>query len=129
MKLSRRKLSAHAASRLLKGDDVKSVTKQLAAFLVDTGRTRELELIVRDIEAHLLTSGTALVTVVSARQLSAEAKQSIDALVTDKRPDVKEVILREVIDESVIGGVRIELPGSIADFTVKAKLDKLTTVR
>ena len=129
MKLSRRKLSAHATSRLLKGDDTKSVMKQMAAYLVDAGRTRELELIVRDIEAHLLASGTALVTVVSARPLSAEAKQSVNTLVTTKRPDVKKVILREDIDESVIGGVRIELPGGIADFTVKAKLDKLTTVR
>jgi len=103
--------------------------KQMAAYLVDAGRTRELELIVRDIEAHLLASGTALVTVVSARPLSAEAKQSVNTLVTTKRPDVKKVILREDIDESVIGGVRIELPGGIADFTVKAKLDKLTTVR
>lgn len=126
MKLSRRKLSDHAATRLLKGDSVKTVMKELAAHLVDTGRTRELELIIRDIEARLLASGTALVTVVSARELSDEAKQSIEQLVKAEQSNVKQVILREQIDESVIGGVRIELPGSVADFTVKAKLDKLT---
>lgn len=126
MKLSRRKLSDYAATRLLAGDKVKTVMKELAAHLVDTGRTRELELIVRDIEARLLASGTALVTVISARELSSEAKQSIEQLVKAERSSVKQVILREQIDESVIGGVRIELPGSVADFTVKAKLDKLT---
>lgn len=126
MKLSRRKLSDHAATRLLKGDNVKVVMKELAAHLVDTGRTRELELIVRDIEARLLASGTALVTVISARELSGEAKQSIEQLVKAEQSNVKQVILRVRIDESVIGGVRVELPGSVADFTVKAKLDKLT---
>ena len=126
MKLSRRKLSDHAATRLLKGDNVKAVMKELAAHLVDTHRTGELELIVRDIEARLLASGTALVTVISARELSVEAKQSVEQLVKTERSNVKQVILREQIDESVIGGVRIELPGSVADFTVKAKLDKLT---
>ncbi len=126
MKLSRRKLSEYVAGRLLKGDSTKGVMKELAAYLLETRRTRELELIIRDIEARMLDSGTALVTTISARQLSSEAKQAIEELVKSARPKVKNVILREEIDESVIGGVRIELPGSIADMTVKAKLDKLT---
>lgn len=126
MKLSRRKLSEHAAGRLLAGDSVQVVMKELAAHLIDARRTRELELIVRDIEAQLLTHGTALVTAVSARTLTAEAKQAIEQLVKRERPSVQRVILREQLDESVIGGVRIELPGAIGDFTVKAKLDKLT---
>lgn len=126
MKLSRRKLSEHAAARLLKGDGTNVVMRDLAAHLIDTRRTRELELIVRDIEARLLTSGTALVTTISARKLSDEAKREVEKLVKTEQSGVKNVILRERIDESVIGGVRIELPGSIADFTVKAKLDKLT---
>lgn len=126
MKLSRRKLSDYAASRLLAGDDTKSVMRELAAHLVDTRRTRELELIVRDIEARLLTNGTALVEVVSARELSSEAKKAVETMVKTEHSGVKDVILRERIDESLIGGVRVELPGSIADFTVKATLDKLT---
>lgn len=126
MKLSRRKLSEYATTRLLKGDNVKLVMKELAAHLIDTGRVRELELIIRDIETHLLANGTALVTIVSARKLSSEAKSAVEKLVKTERLGVKSIVFREQIDESVIGGVRVELPGSIADFTVKAKLDKLT---
>jgi len=126
VKLSRRKLSDHVAMRLLKGDDAKIVIKELAAYLLDGRRTREAELIVRDIEARLLANGTALVTTTSARELSDESKRSIKELVKTEQPGVKDIILREQIDESVIGGVRIELPGKLADFTVKAKLDKLT---
>lgn len=127
MKLSRRKLSEYVADRLAKGDNAKVVMKELAAYLVDTRRTRETELIIRDIEARLLVQGVALVTVTSARTLTSEAKQSIEALVKAEQSEVTKVVLREQIDESVIGGVRIELPGRLADFTVRAKLDKLTT--
>lgn len=127
MKLSRRKLSDHVATRLLKGDNKKVVLKELAAHLVDTGRAHESELIVRDIEAKLLANGTALVNVTSARPLASDAKQAVKELVKSKEPHVKDVILREHIDESVIGGVRVELPGGVADFTVKAKLDKLVS--
>lgn len=129
MKLSRRKLSEYTATRLLNGDNSKTVMKQLAAHLVETGRTRELELIVRDIETQLLAHGTALVTTVSARKLSDDAKHAIEKMVKTERSDVKKVILREQIDTSVIGGVRVELPGAIADFTVKATLDKLVSVK
>lgn len=126
MKLSRRKLSEYVADRLAKGDNTKTVMKELAAYLVDNRRTRETELVIRDIEARLLAQGVALVTVTSARTLTSEAKQSIEALVKAEQSDITKVVLREQIDESVIGGVRVELPGRLADFTVKAKLDKLT---
>lgn len=125
MKLSRRKLSEHAVQRLLNGDNVMVVMKQLGAHLIDTRRTRELELVVRDIEAGLLANGTALATIVSARSLSDEAKQDIEKLIKTDNAKVQNVVFRERIEPEVIGGVRIELPGSVADFTVKAKLDKL----
>jgi F-type H+-transporting ATPase subunit delta len=126
VKLSRRKLSEYAAARLLKGDRSSVVMNELAAYLVETRRTRELELIVRDIEARLLSGGTALVTTVSARKLTDDAKHSIEKMVKAEHKEVKNIIMREQIDESVIGGVRIELPGSIADLTVRATLDKMT---
>ena len=90
------------------------------------GEVRQVGYVVRDIEARLLESGTALVTTISARKLSDDARHAIEALVKNDRAGVKSIVLREQIDESVIGGVRIELPGGIADYTVKAKLDKLT---
>lgn len=126
MKLSRRKLADHTATRLLAGDDTAAALQELAAYLVNTRRTGELVLIVRDIEARLLAGGTALVTVTSARQLSAEATQAVEAYVKAQRPEVAQVVMHEEIDPSVIGGARVQFPGGLADFTIKAKLDKLT---
>lgn len=124
MKLTRRKLAEYAAQQLEAGTNIADVMRDIAAHLIETKRVKESELIVRDIEARLLDRGMALVTVTSARPLSKNALGDIEQYVRDEQ-NVKSVIFREVIDESVIGGVRIALPGKTADFTVKAKLDTL----
>lgn len=124
-RLSRRKLSEYAAARLARGDDTQTVMKELAAYLIEARRTNEAELIVRDIETALLSRGTALVNTVSARQLTDEARQAIESLVRSQYDSVKRVVLREQIDPSVIGGVRLELPDKQFDTTVRARLEKL----
>ena len=123
--ISRRKIANRVATRIAAGDSIDTVTKELGAFLIDQRRTKEADLIVRDIETILLSNGIALVTAISARELTSETKQSIETLVKQAHPKVKSVYIREVIDESVIAGVRIELPDQIIDATVRAKLDRL----
>jgi F0F1-type ATP synthase delta subunit len=125
-KLSRRKLSGNAAARIAGGEPKKTVLRDLAAYLSDSGRTSEATLIARDIEAMLLERGTAVGTVTSARPLSSTALKSIEAFVRQTDSRVEQVVLREQVDETLIGGVKLELPGSQLDATVKAKLDKIT---
>lgn len=125
-RISRRKLARHAAGRLAAGDALPSVLNELAAYLVETRRTRELELIVRDIELALLDYGTAVATLVSARTLSAEAKKTLVDFVKQQYDGVSSVLTKEQTDESLIGGVRLELPGKRLDNSVKTKLEKLT---
>lgn len=124
-KLSRRKLSDYAAERLVRGDKASDVMRSVAAYLIESGREREAELIVRDIETKLLGHGIALATVVSARQLSDEAKQSIEQMIKDTQEGVTTVYLRESVEPDVIGGVKVILPHAQMDATVKAKLEKL----
>ena len=125
-KLSRRKLAGNAAVRLSGGESKKTVLRDLAAYLIDTNRKKEATLIVRDIEAMLVDAGTAIGTVVSARPLSDDSLKTIEAFVKQSNSRIKSVVLREQVDESLIGGVRIELPGQQLDASVKAKLEQLT---
>ncbi|MBC7512553.1 F0F1 ATP synthase subunit delta [Candidatus Saccharibacteria bacterium] len=125
-KLSRRKISAHAASRIAGGEPKITVLRDIAAYLIDSGRKSEARLIVRDIEATLLDEGMAIGTVTSARSLSASALDTITAFVKHSNSKIKHVVLREHIDESLIGGMKLELPGKQLDASVKAKLDKIT---
>ena len=71
--LSRRKLALHIANRLERGDESNVAMKELAAYLIDSGRTREAELVIRDIEAALANAGSVYATVTAARSLSDES--------------------------------------------------------
>lgn len=125
-KLSRRKLAGNVAARISAGENQKTVLRELAAYLIDSGRKKEASLVVRDVEAMLLHTGTAVGTVTSARPLSKTALSSIEEFIKEHDSAITDVVLREQIDESLIGGVRLELPGSQLDASVKAKLEKLT---
>lgn len=125
-KLSRRKLAQNAAARLAAGEPTKTVLRDIAAYLIDSGRKAEASLIVRDVERMLMDNGTAIGTVTAARQLSGSALKTIEAYIKQYDSNIQRVILREQIDESLIGGVRLELPGMQLDASVKAKLDKIT---
>ena len=124
--LSRRKLAKRAVGRLKAGHDKRHVLSELAAYLVDSGRTREADLIVRDIESRLAHEGTVVGTVVSARTLTSQARNDVEALIKHHYGEKSQVVLRERLDESLIGGIRLELPGRQLDASVKAKLEKLT---
>lgn len=116
-RLSRRKIAAYAVNRLDDGVEPVAVIKEIAAFLVDTRRTRELDLLIRDIESELALRGTVIADVTSAYPLADEIKKQIAELV-----NAKHLQLRETIDSSVLGGVRVEVPGGRFDGTIQHRL-------
>lgn len=125
-KLSRRKLAGNAAARLASGEPKKTVLRDLAAYLIDSGRKKEATLIVRDVESMLMDNGTAVGTVTSARPLSDDALRTVETFIRQTDSKIKQVVLREQVDEQLIGGMKLELPCMQLDASVKAKLDKIT---
>ena len=125
-KLSRRLLSEHAASKIAQGESMTSVMNELAAYLVETRRSSEADLLARDIETALIRKGIIVATAVSARKLSEQAKKSIESYIRDQYKEVRQITLREKIDESLLAGVRLELPDKQLDRSAKAKLEQLT---
>lgn len=119
-RLSRRKIADYAAERLIKGMKTKDVLAEVAAFLIDTRRTREVELIVRDIEQALADRGIVVADVTSAFPLTDSLKESIKELVGGQQ-----LILRETVDASVLGGIRLSTPGQRLDATLKRKIQAL----
>lgn len=121
-RLSRRKIAAHFAGQLLDGK--KTAVKELAAFLLDSGRERELDLIVRDIEAALAERGVLLADVASSRGLSANVKKDVEAYLKSTT-GAKEIHLRETVDPELLGGLRVTTPDSELDATLKHRLNQL----
>ena len=121
--ISQRRLAAYVAGQLLASGDKNRLIKELAAYLIETGRVRDLNQVVAAIEEALALRGAVVATVTTARPLSPENKQ---AIVEQFTPTGAELYIREQIDPSVIGGFKIELPGSQFDGTV---IHKLTTLK
>ncbi|MCA9335133.1 F0F1 ATP synthase subunit delta [Candidatus Saccharibacteria bacterium] len=121
-RLSRRKVAALLADELIAGQNV---TNKLAAYLIESKKTRELSLYVRDIEAALSDRGALLANIASSHQLADDTQNTIvDYL--KKKTGAKNVYLRQDVDPSLLGGVRIETPDQRLDTTLRHRLNQLT---
>lgn len=119
-RLSRRKIAAFVANKLIAGKPVAEAIKEAAAYLVETRRTSERELLIRDIEDILAENGVVIADVTSAHPLSDTLRSEVHTLI-----GAKELHLRESIDAAVLGGIRIDMPGVRFDGTIKRKLNAL----
>ena len=120
--ISRRKLAEFVAEKLQSGEG-KDALQQAAAYMLETKQTRNVELLVRDIEDVMAKNGIVVADVTSARPLSKDDKATIAKLL-----NAKELHARETIDPSVLGGVRVEASGQRLDATLKHKIDSLKEI-
>lgn len=123
-RLSRRSLARHSAEQLLAGVSQKTVLEQVAAYLIESHRIKELELIVQDIIAYLAKQGTVVANITSAFDLSDATNTALKQFIAEKT-GATDITLTETIDPSVLGGVKVELPGQELDTTIIRKLTHL----
>ena len=116
-KISRRKLALYVADAFEAKQPLATVLTEVAGYLVQSKRTREVELVVRAIEDELAQRGVVIAHVVTARPMAATLEAAIKKLI-----DAREIHLDSEVDPSVIGGVRVETPGKLLDATIKRKL-------
>ena len=101
-----------------------SALLQVAAYLAETRRLREVHLVARAIEDALADDNVVVATVTSARPLDQATRQSIK-----NRAGNGEVYLREVIEPAVLGGIRLQTPDASYDATIAHKLSGLTAAK
>ncbi|UTX51062.1 F0F1 ATP synthase subunit delta [Candidatus Saccharibacteria bacterium TM7i] len=124
--LSRRVIARYVATQLIAGEKTDKLATQLAAYLLLHRRTNEMETILRDVSHHLAEAGYVEATVTVAETLGAASEAAVKKLVKDAT-GAKEVSVAMNIDESVIGGVKIETPGAELDATIAHQLQALKT--
>lgn len=125
-KLSRRTLARYIVDQIVSGASQSKIVHQVAAYLVETRRTKELPLILKDVEEVLLDRGVATATVTSAFELSDATLAAISSMIRSKT-GASSVELATQIDQHVLGGIKLELPGRELDNTVARKLTGLRT--
>jgi F0F1-type ATP synthase delta subunit len=124
MKTRRAPIARSIADRTLAKGVSKQLSREVAAYLLSEGRVGELDSLLRDVQADWAASGHLEVLASSAHPLTAAVRADITAQVKQLYPDVKQIIVTEVHDSAVIGGVRLNLPNQQLDMTVEAKLNK-----
>jgi len=125
-KLSRRSLATYVSETLLSGTGRAKVVRELAAYLIESGRTKELDLIVRDVNYNLAQKGIVGATLTSAFALEAETKTAIERFIA-AHTKASKVSIDTVIEPSVLGGIKIGLPGRELDQTISHQLTVLKT--
>lgn len=116
-----RKVLAEAIITTMPGMSTRALAQTVAAYLVSEQRTRDLEPLMRDIsQLREMREGILEVTATSAFVLSEEIKKELQKIFS--APTVR---INEVIDPSVIGGVRVESSDRILDLTVRNRLNQL----
>ena len=118
-RLTRRKIALHVAEKLLAGVSTAAAVKNAAAYLVAAGRAREIELLVRDIEDILAEKGVVVANITTAFPITDTLRSEVRTMLGGKAQ------LREMIDPSVLGGIKIDLPGKQYDATIQRKLTAL----
>ena len=97
------------------------VAKEVSKFLVQSKRTKDLSKIMRELSRlQYERDNVQEVTMTSAHKLNETVKQNIL-----KQMNIEHYVINEVIDEDLIGGVRIESNDSIFDLSVRNRLQKL----
>jgi F0F1-type ATP synthase delta subunit len=121
-KISRRRLAKYAADQLSAGTSAKDLASRLGAVLVATKRADQAGQLTEDIAYELEARGLhTQATLTVAHSLSDQLKQELTKFIAGAT-GAKDVAVEEVIDSSVIGGVRIDTAGRSWDQTIKRRL-------
>ncbi len=129
MKLARGKLAQEIARRIDKGESLEQVARQVAALLIDSGKTSELNSLLRDVqELRARQHGIVEVTAASAFALTAQQRTEIEQATRGHYPFAKKVIIHHQQDTEVVGGVSLSFANASLDLTIRAKLNQLRTL-
>jgi F-type H+-transporting ATPase subunit delta len=127
-KVSRRSLAKWAADQLTAGKSAAYVSKHLAAALVESGMTDQVDFLLNDVLWELEQNKVLVVgKITSARQITRQLEDSL-AQQIKKATGVESVVIEKNVDKSVLGGVRVETSSHIWDSTVLRKLSELKEV-
>lgn len=124
-KISRRSLARYAVEQLTEGRSAAAIAKHLAGALVESGRRGEVEFLLGDIAWELERRGlVATATITTATPLTDELEGQLKSQIK-KASGTQDVTLKENLDRSVIGGLKIETTARVWDSTVKRQLNQI----
>jgi len=124
MKTPRTRIAQVIADRTLQSGADEALAREVAAYVLAERRVGELNSLMRDVQEDWARAGQVEVLAASAHPLNNEVRQDIETQIKTIYPNAKRIIVTEVLDPEVIGGVRLSLANQQLDLSVEAKLNK-----
>lgn len=122
---TRARVARYLAEQLAAGQDRATAVRAAAAWLVSRRRVRDSGYLARDTAAALAEDqGYVYARVATARPLTESGRQAIE-LYLKTNAGAQKLELEEVVDPTLIGGVRLDLPQARLDATVRRELTAL----
>jgi len=123
---SRRELANYAADQILAKN--KEIVNQLASYLHETSRTKEANLLVRDINSALADRGFISAEVSSQHELDDTTRNELKTLLS-KRYKTNDISINELIDLNLLGGVKIRTAHEEFDGSLRRKINRLKVTK
>lgn len=124
MKTPRTRIAGVVADRTLKSGASQQLSRELAAYLLAERRTGELDSILRDVRADWAKAGYVEVVARSAHQLSDAVRADIERQAQSLYPAAKQIVVSQVLDPEVIGGVRLTIIDRQLDLSIETTLHR-----
>ena len=102
----------------------KKLAKNVAEYLLDTRKASELESVLRDVVNLRAANGFVEVDAYSTHKLSDSAIKDIKTTVKNHYDNTKTVVVNNLIDEDLVGGVKLYIGSDRLDLSIKNKLNK-----
>jgi F0F1-type ATP synthase delta subunit len=115
-------LARYAIEELEAGVNSSVLASKLAAYLVEERRSRDLPAVLRVVNEELARRGSSQVIITAAHTVTEQSKNELARILGVINP-----VFTEVIDPSVIGGVKARSGETEIDLTVRGKLNRFKT--
>ena len=119
------KLSRGQLADFVLGNRGKEAVQQVAGYLVANGRSKEVDLVLREIESRLEKNGRTVARVTSARKLQADEQKNVIQMLKSRDSKIKSVEVINEVDPSVLGGVVVRTPGEEVDVSIRSRLNRM----
>ena len=124
-KVSSQVLAKTILQILEEGVDSQQTAHRIAAYLITERRTKDLNTILRQLEElNYQQTGQLEITATVSHPLSEPVKDLIKNIFSPDS-DSSQVVIHEEIDKNTLGGVRVRALDKVADFSVRARLQRL----
>ncbi|MEI8338666.1 MAG: F0F1 ATP synthase subunit delta [bacterium] len=104
--------------------DSKKAAEDIAGYLLAEKRVGELDSLMRDLQQIRSDQGAVEVNALSAHELDQNSINEIKTLIKTKFPGTNQIIINKIIDNDVVGGVRLVMANQQLDLTIRYKLSK-----